>query len=297
VLENGKLEAMAEAVRRSERVFDKHRPRRVIVDSPKGTPARMRIEQAHNRGIPVDYIWHAPFSVQNFRFESLGCDPRFPVQVTRCLSWGAANDAWLDRIGAKTPRVRVGSPLIDVPSNAHRPKVQKKPERVLLLQYTPIDTDIRSLHAREYEFFVGAVRMLRDLGCDVRLKLHPGDTRISYYRRIAHFFGCELPIVKEDAFMDCVAWSDAVIGPVASGALLEVLAVGKPYFPVLLEPHGLDLTDYEGLRVFKDVESLRQALAMGQEPDMGEILNRFCGTGDIADPARRIWRAFEPATS
>lgn len=290
--ESGAFAEMAEAVWQSERVIDRFRPDRVIVDSVKGWPPRMQIEQAYNRNIPVDYIWHAPWSVQNLRFEPLGCDSRFPSLVTRCLSWGAANDAWLDRIGARTARRRVGSPMLLRPTKGDAMNPRRRIRRVLALQYTPIETDVRGLAAREYEFFVGVVPALQSAGYDVRVKLHPGSTRIGYYERIATFFGFDVDILKDQPFLECVGWADAVVGPVMSGALLEVLAAGKPYYPMLMTPHGFDLSDYAGLTTYETVQELQTALDE-TPPGSAAILEHFCSAATIEDPVDAVWRALE----
>jgi len=293
ILHTGWFQDRAKEIIQNEKLFDLYKPSHVIVDSAKGVICRIRTELAYNRGITVDYLWHAPFNVQNFRFESLGCDPRFPAQVTRCLSWGIGNDSWLNRIDAKTKIARCGNPILNAYSQFnHKPK--PRPDKVLLLQSTPIETDIEGLYANGYAFIVETIQMLQDLGVkEVRLKLHPGHTRTSYYQRIVNYFGLDVLVLKREPFIDCVRWADCVIGPVVSGAMYEVLAGGKPYYPFVLEPNVFDLSDYEDISIYKDVDSLKAGLINNECINADNFLRKHCSKNEISDSAQRVWEILE----
>ena len=292
VIGSGRFEQMAALVRRSERLFERTAPDRIVVDSVKGQAHRIYIEQAHRRGVAVDYIWHGPFALQNLRFEALGSDPRFPPRVTRMLSWGPVNDGWLDAVEARTERVTVGNPILD--AYADPPAVAPADRRrALLLQYTPIITDLKGLNANQFEFFVETARMLREIGYDeIIVKLHPGLWRTDYYQRIAELFSLDVSIRQSEPFQELVDWADVVIGPAASGAMLETLASGKPYYAMLLPPHSLDTSYAKSVDFISSVDELRAALTAGRPIRTNEILDDYCSSSDIPSASRRLWQVF-----
>jgi hypothetical protein len=159
-----------------------------------------------------------------------------------------------------------------------------------MLHYFQNYEDLASPASLEYAYFVEVLRILRELDySDVRFRLHPGSTKAPYYRRIAEFFGIECPPFDDGAFADAVRWCDLVIGPVFSGAMLEVLAALKPYYPVLLPPHTLNTRYFEGSRIFTDLGELRSDLAAGTPPDLLGVLRDFTSFGEITNPAERVW--------
>ena len=72
--------------------------------------------------------------------------------------------------------------------------------------------------------------------------------------------------------------------------MLEVMAAGKPHYPVLLPPHSVNTKYLDGSPVYTDLNSLRQALAAGEVPDQRKLLNDFNSFDEIPDPAARVWQ-------
>ena len=250
----------------------------------------------------MNYIWHSPLTPQNQKMDALGGDPRIEPLVDRNFSWGRINDQWLDRVGANQPRIRIGSPLIghyrekaghrlvaDMPSPSER--------NVLVLQYTPIVTDIRGLNSNIYAHFIDTIRLLRERGYkNIRLKLHPGRGRWkkSYFETIASHFGLQCKILKSDPFVECLKWADLVIGPAQTGAFFETLAAGKPYYPVLLEPHGLDSSYYlDYYPIFDSIEAAVEALDEAPPPDGQALLDAVWGTDTIKNSPLEFLKALE----
>jgi hypothetical protein len=271
-------------------LFNRIKPGRIVVDSVKSSPSRIFIEAAYQQRIPIDYIWHAPFVLQNLRFEALGCDSSLLPRVTRVLSWGEANDRWLDVIGARVERVRVGNPILGRYARVLNTESKALMPSVLLLQYTPVGTDPLAVNSLQYSFFVEAVQMLGTLGYrGIGMKVHPGLWRKDYYERVARSFGLDVALFKDEPFDVVLRRFDIVIGPAASGAMLETLAAGKPYYPTLLPPHTFDTSYVPELPIFDSVEALRDAIVAGRCAPRQEILNLYCACAEVPDPARRIY--------
>ena len=296
-LDPARVEHIARQIKGSRRLFDSVQPDRLVVDGLKNFPGRAFIELAHARGIPVDYIWHAPLAPMNVKFDALGCDPAAQVLVTRCLSWGAVNDAWISRIGACVPALRVGNPILGRYPRAADASRRAGSGRVLVLQYSTIHSDIKAPSALQFAYFVDVVRLLRAEGYrDIRMKLHMGHWRAEYFERIAHAFGLDCTVHMNEPFQQFVDWADFAIGPVHSGAMLEVLAARKDYYAVLLEPTSLDPSYLDSVMLHRSVAALRETIRNRVPTRREAILNDFCSLRDIPDPVGRFWEAMESAT-
>ena len=73
---------------------------------------------------------------------------------------GRVNDSWLNNVHARQERVRVGSPLSAKYSKTKKCLVPPKTARrnALLLQYTPVVTDLRGLNNAMFEHMIKATR-------------------------------------------------------------------------------------------------------------------------------------------
>lgn len=304
ILGGDRLMAMAAQVKRAEHLLRRYQPRRIVVDGLKNAPLSIYIELAMRRGVPVDYIWHSPWAPQNLRFDALGCDPRLLPQVTRCLSWGQANDQWLETIGSPVPATRVGNPLLGKYSAS--PRVMKPPPGMagrdvgLVVQYATIFSDLRGLLSHQFYFFIAAVRALNDLGFRrVMFKIHPGIVRgEEIFGAIAQYYGLRCEIRRFGRFEDLVKAADVVVGPLVSGSALEVAASGARFLPVLLDPTTLDKRYYgDGVRFLDRVDSIREAIEQDRFVDSRRLLDVFCDFEAIGDSVSRFWQALQPAST
>jgi hypothetical protein len=292
VVNTGFLEETARNVKGAQRLLSRYRPGRLVVDGVKNPPGRILMELANLSGISVDYIWHAPMAPHNIRFDALGCTPPANALVSRCLSWGQANDDWLKQIGSTVLATRVGNPILR--RYTHRANVDgtAAQKNVLLLQYSAIHVDIKTLNAVQYAYFVDAVRMLNARGhTNVRMKLHPGLWRVAYFEEIARTFGLNCTVHKDEPFQQMVEWADIAIGPVYSGAMMEVLAAGKDYYAMLIPPTSLDASYLEFANLSQDVESLGRALRARSAIEGTDVLNYFCDLQGSPDPVGLFWAA------
>lgn len=296
ILRPGRFRNMAREVLAAELMFDRIRPARIVVDGVRNPPPRVVIEIARNHGIPVDYTWHSPHTPQRLRYEALGGDPDFEPCVTRALSWGRINDLWLDRVDGPAERAHIGSPLMSKYTSPDWKPAAKDtpPERtnVLLLQYAFNLSDFAGLNANMYEAFVRTVRDLRKRGyINIRYKLHPGRGRWKkgFFEEIAAYFKLGCPVLKSEPYRDCLAWSDVVIGSALSGAMFETLAAGRPYVGLLLTPHSMDESFYEGFPMCAKLDEIPAALNRDIETESRRLLADIYGTAEFADPAKRLW--------
>ena len=167
-----------------------------------------------------------------------------------------------------------------------------------MLQYAALLQDLFAPQATQFSYFIDVVRMLRELGfSDICFRLHPGHTKIGYYRDVAAFFGIDCEISYEGPFKDVLADAEFAIGPVTTGAMLEVLGTGKPYYPVLLKPHSLNTEYLRGSLVYGSIGALRDALASGAKLEQRDMLNDFTSHDEIPDPATHMWQALRDGIS
>ena len=289
ILAPKRLQEKALDVKRTEKFLNSHRPDQIFTDGLRNATYSTFLELAKMRGIATTAIWHGPY-VHDIKVGVFGSDPRFPPLIELCLTWGEAQEVWLEQISAKTAPLRTGNPVAG--QYRRLPKRKGNGRHALVLQYAVPAKDVGTRVSVEFEYFVETVRMLRDCGyTDIRFKLHPGSPRLRYYRKVAEYFNVECDLHDSGLFREFVAWADFVIGTAISGSMLEVAAAGKPYYPVLLPPNSVNMQYLETCRVFTEFESLGEAVRTGNAPDLRDYLEFYASVDQIADPAQRVWQA------
>lgn len=291
------LHGVVETILEAEHLLRTINPKRIVVDGVRSHRHTTFTELASAMGIGVDYTWHSPLSPQSLKLGGLGGDPRQPRFVDRCLSWGEANDKWVARTGKDVQLVRVGSPMrrkFESLRRLGKPKVKPIGDtNVLILQYTYTVLDMAGLNASMYGSFVGTIQMLKKLGYrHFRFKLHPGGGRFdtSHFQRIADHFGIECEIHKSTPFRDCLEWADIVIGPLISGAVMETMSAGLPYYAYLLPPQkSVDPVYYEDFPLMHSIDDLPEALQQDNTAANEKLLDIVWSRTEIPDPCKRFW--------
>lgn len=299
VLERGTLEDAATDILMAEDLLDRFRPSEIVVDGVRSRRSLMFLELAKARSIKTNYIWHAPQTPQNLKMGALAGDPRQPVYVDRCLTWGKTNETWLDKMGARQEIARVGSPLRNryLRSGKIKPHAGKPAHEtnVMILQYGFNVLDLAGINANMYSAFVETARLLEGLGYrKLLLKMHPGPGRwaVSYFERIREEFGLHCDIKMGTPFHECLDWADIVIGPSHTGAMFETLAAGKPYHALLLPPHNtFDLSYFDNFNIVQSLDALPAAMETYDEHAAGAVLNDLYSVDDIDNPCERFWNA------
>ncbi|MSO54330.1 MAG: hypothetical protein EXQ90_04290 [Rhodospirillales bacterium] len=288
VLASKRLAVAAAEVKWAEGLLARWRPDGVLTDGLQNSMSMTLLEVARRHNIPTAAMWHSPH-YHDVKLDVFGSDLRSESLAAAALTWGVANESWLERTRAQSHIVRTGS----VAAAQYQGMVAAKPHRrrALLLQYNLSFVDTASWYPQqEYEVFVAASRLLTELAIqNVRLRCHPTDPRAPYYRRIIKYFDLQCEISVGNSYYDDLVWADFVVGPAASGAMVEALAARRHYYPVLIPPHSVDMTHLRGA-VYEDLESLEAALKRGDPPPEQERLREaFTSLGEIPDPAQRAW--------
>lgn len=272
-------------------ILNQHRPKRILIDSLLNAERRISMELAKDLGVKIDYIWHGYWQTI-YNFDALGGDSRSQVLVDRVYSWGEQNERWLNATKWKGGIVRVGNPFSQKYSkNRESDNVKKRPKNILVLQYTPGNQDIRGLNANQYGFFVDIVRRLDAIDdFNIRLKLHPGVTKKSYYSNIKDQYGLNCEIRNDSPFEKHVQWADIVIGPVQSGAHLEVLSVRKPYYSVIMSPHS-KMVHAKHSNVYEDLGLLVDDIRDSVVHDQNKVLDELTSLNQFPNPALALMDA------
>ncbi|MBT5050983.1 MAG: hypothetical protein HOM58_20960 [Rhodospirillaceae bacterium] len=289
ILAPGRLHDMAYTVRWADQLLIRQRPDRVVTDGLQNATYCTFLELARQKKIPTAATWHGHYLI-DMKLETLGGDRRVEALADYCLTWGAAQEDWLDNTDATSISLRTGNPIAgqhfsDVPPTSGT-------NSVLVLQYAPLLQDLHAPQSQAYRYFVETVRMLMELGYeDICYRLHPGHARTSYYQDIAERFGLVCRISDSGSFKEVLEPAEFVIGPVTTGAMMEVLGASKPYYPVLLEPHAMNRDYLSGSKIFSSIASLRDALESGLPLDQSQLLDDFTSRNQIPRPAQSMWRS------
>lgn len=232
------------------------------------------------------------------RFETYGIDKVTSRGIDTALTWGPAMARWMER---NAPGVRIQM-VGKMMSRSFGGAVSRQTwplrvsgSKVLLLQYAVPGLDTAWPQSGQYAFFVKVVRQLNAQGCEVKVKLHPGPYKPEHYREIARLFNLDCEIHRDGQFADFVRWSDLVIGPATSGAMVEVVALNKPFYPAILQPSTSDLGYMGDCAVYKSAEEVCVALAAEVVPDPAPYARQFAAADQPGDPAQRVWHAIHDA--
>jgi hypothetical protein len=291
VLGRGRLHELAREVVYAGTILRRYRPQVVFTDSHQSSTVNIFMQAAKQMAIRTIATWHS-ILVYDLRQENIGANPDVPPWIDRCLTWGRFHEDWLAAVGARTDFRRIGYLAGERPRPSREDAAGGR--RVLVLQYVSSYTELAAPHTNEYGCLVEMVRMLNALGDrEVRIKCHPGAPKTEYYHRVIDYFGLDCTVHAEGAFVDHAEWADIVIGPPYTGAMLEAISLGRPYYIFCTPPNSVNMTYVQGCRVFETVEALRVALENGEPPGSGELLEYFTSAAEIAEPAEMAWAALE----
>jgi|GEM_PF-2208234 len=290
------LERAAAKAKRYRRLFERHRPVRVVVGDSTNQECRAVLENARALDIPADEVLNGMF------LSARRCDARsgrdqMPGLIDRLLVWGSAALPWAAAAAPDVETELVGYPPAVCSTAVPSLRGQGRRRWLVLPCYVDGD-DVRGLQASFFAYIIAVLRMLRELGySDVRLKLHPGVLpgwpMKEDVERILMLHDVAAPVYQADSLAVHLTWADAVIGPVNSGAWVETLAADRAYFPLLPAPSSMDMRFLGGIRVFNSVGALRRAIADSWQPDVKATLQALCAATEIEDPVSSLWKAVE----
>jgi len=293
---SGKLEELAESVLSFETLLDRFMPDEILVDTVVNPPPRIFLELAEKRGIPTIYTWHSVMTPTTQRMDGLGgTGPGRKKLVSKIFTWGQANEQWCNLNCPDIPTIRVGTPIQNrYQLEKKNLKSSPKSKNILLLEYTIGSSDSVGIHGSRFEYFVNIVSFLEREGYkNIQFKLHPGRPRSEYYDRIRKMFNLKCSIHKSEPFSEMLSDADIVIGPAITGARFEALGAGKPYFAVALPPCSYDIDSLQSEPVYIGLDALKEAI-LSHEIGLGDdLLNYYCSSDDIPDPATKMWEALQ----
>ena len=261
------------------------KPTRVLVDSVFGPDSRIVLDLCARLKIPVDYVAHGYWEHQIY-FDTISGDQLLSPRVDRIFSWGAQQERWLKAINWRGKIERVGCTI--APEYLGEAEKNHSRKNILVLQYTPINSDINGLNYNQYDYFNRVVKHLNEAGqYAVRFKLHPGLFKTSYYEMIKKRFNLQCEVCQSGSFVEHLAWADEVIGPASSGARLEALAAGKPYYAIQLKPHSHLISTYVK-SCFESIPELLKAFDDSYTRNHPEITEDLIGLSQFPNPAQAL---------
>ncbi|CAA6605018.1 conserved hypothetical protein [Rhodospirillaceae bacterium LM-1] len=289
LLSTSSLEARAVEVLQFKRLFERERPSRILVGDSENHMVRLACEVAQTLGIGVDELPNGMFLTAQRMDSRSGDGFRKPV-IDRFLAWGKSGLRWAARSHVAVPAIETGYPVADSLRCIPTPPASGK-GRALILPLHVDKTDLTGLYSEVFANLILAVRAARDCGyADIRIKVHPGFINLPYYQEVMRRCGDDALVLKDGSLLPHIAWSDVIIGPVNSGAMIEAAALGRPYVAVLNPPTAIDP---ELSLPAKSIQpsDLRDALSRGKFEDAPAILADIAGCKSGAPAGERVWSA------
>jgi hypothetical protein len=267
-------------------LFRRHRFARVVVGDATNGFSRLVAECARTAGVPTDELPNGMF-VTRQRYDARLGDSSAPAVIRRVLSWGPLTERWLTATGARVIRATVGYPALE---DLRRAVAEPRFGKALVLPIYADADDAMAFTSNIFGSLVDIVRALRDFGCaEIRVKVHVGPQNRDYYADVLRDSGLDVPIFKDNAFAEHLRWADFVVGPVNSGAFVETLAAGKPYFPICPSPSQIDPALLPQVRLVRSAGDLIDRLRLRDVPDRDMVLEDMCSFVSIPDASRRFW--------
>lgn len=290
LVESRWFEAHAAEIKRYQRLFRRRKFQRLVVGDATSTPSRIILETARQAGVKIDEMLNGMFlTAQRYdvRNGDKGCKP----VVDRLLSRGERDERWLGLMNAQIDCRRIGYPALERGAAGNEPPTLKT-DRALLLPICADSDDVLVLNARLFALLLETVEALLKFGVGhVRVKLHPGPPNLAYYRDLLACFGPRVEVVKDNALAEHLKWADFVIGPITSGAFLEALASGLPYYAFQPEITLIDERMVEGTGVLQSAEQLIDKLQNHNSLGSVDVLENFSSYDSIPDSSAAFWQA------
>jgi len=279
-------------VKSYERLFDRHKIAHVVVGDSENKTCRLLLELAYKKGIHADELLNGVFLTDEY-FDARSGDSFHQPYVKRLLTWGLQNESWFAERNETTPIVRTGYPALGaVRREFSKPETDRGNALIL-----PISMEgIKALNTNIFSTLVDTVRGLRSLGyASIRIKVHSGHPVKKYFEDIAAYFALDCEIFQAGGLAEHIEWADLVIGPIDSGAFVETMAMGTPYYPMRLHPSSLRNKYFGTVKPSESVPELLEAVRRNNFPEPQEFLEYFCSTESIPNASTKVWEILEQA--
>lgn len=136
-----------------------------------------------------------------------------------------------------------------------------------------------------------------DLGGIIGLHANTYAALNEAFRNIAKHFRLPCRVVQDGEFTLHASRADIVVGPMTTSAMIQCLALGKPYYPFSVRPTIDDPAYLLGCKPSSTGAEFRRALETGDALVRDAMLQYFCSSDEIGDPARRFWEVLSGETT
>ncbi|CAA6605830.1 conserved hypothetical protein [Rhodospirillaceae bacterium LM-1] len=287
IISSGWLETQALETKRFMDLFHRHRIARVIIGDTTSSIGHLVAEAARNAGSGCDELLNGMF-VTTQRFPSRVGDKGSAPLVSRLLARGSGDLRWLAHTGASIPAALSGYPTAQT-SRSSEIHFDNKGKALILPIYADSD-DSLALLPNIISWLMETIALLNRRGCSaIRVKLHVGPPNLHYHLAAIENAELAAEVVKDNNFSHHVEWADFVIGPVNSGAWLETIAAGKPYFAILARPSLISREVLGNAQVVESIDELDAMLDSATAPDGRIVYEDFCSASAIPNPTGRVW--------
>lgn len=290
IIASGQLQNTALEIKSYERLLDRHKISHIVVGDAENKTCRLLLELAFKKNIQGDELLNGMFVTDEYRDARSG-NSVHPPYVKRLLSWGEQNEHWLASRNRTMPTVRTGYPALGIVKREF-PATQILGGNALIL---PVSMEgIKALNTNIFSTLVETVKGLENLGYQsIRIKVHSGHPVEAYYRDVADYFTLNCEIYQAGGLAKHIDWADIVVGPIDSGAFVETMATGTPYYPMWMRPSSLRKKYFGPVIPFETVPELIDAVRQKNYPEPREFLEYFCSADSIPNASTRVWEVLE----
>jgi hypothetical protein len=290
ILRPGLLRRAAEEVISYEKLFIHHKIEHLVVGDSENRTCRMLLELAHKNGIQADELLNGMFLTDEY-VDTRSGDISHPPFITRLLTWGLQNELWLAERNNSISTIRTGYPALNT-IREMSPNSASAQKKALVL---PMSIEgIKALNTNIFSTLVDTVKGLKNLDfTSIRVKVHVGHPVKKYYEDIAAHFSLDCEIYQEGGLANHIEWADIVIGPIDSGAFVETMSMGKPYYPMRLHPSSLNKKYFGPVDPSESVTELLAAIREQKFPNQQEFLEHFCSSDTIPNASKRVWEVLK----
>jgi hypothetical protein len=290
LIASGVFHQRALEIKQYELLFRRHKFSQIVVGDAENRTCRLLMELASRYKIPANELLNGMFMTGQ-QFDARSGDDYHSGYLTRLLSWGEQNETWLQAKNKNIPFTRVGNPALDIlkPSKLI-PSTGKSKALVL-----PMSMEgVKALNSSMFSTLVDTVTKLKENGySEIRVKVHVGHPVKKYFDAIVEYFDLDCEIFQNGGLMEHIKWADFVIGPINSGAFVETMILGKPYYPMCVPPTSIRRDFLGDIEPIETVPELLEAISKNKYPYAEKYLEYFCSASSLPNAAKQVWKALE----
>ncbi|MDC1214670.1 hypothetical protein N8000_09425 [Rhodospirillales bacterium] len=293
LIQGGEFHATVEQIIAYDAFIKIHKIQRIVCSGFLNPQAMIFLQLAREKNIPADDILHG-LRVNHMQYPQLRRGNSHSPLVPRLLAWGQQNADWIKDLQSETDVAFVGYPGIQ--SARTQPKsLSIKLRKALVLPFEPDRDNIIGLHSHSFAALAEVIRVLVTDNYDVTVKVHPGIKKNVFdtYVTLTTLFHLNCQVIQKGNLIHMAETADIVVGPMNSSAMIQVVSIGKPYYPCAIPP-TVDQPSY----ILNHQPStcgheFANAISQSQHLNNEKILAYFCCTNSPEDALSRFWQAMD----